>query len=61
MARKGFHGALIFSSFSGRGALAELFYFLDGGGEREIADGPDVGTAQGAEEINVGGPAADSF
>jgi len=38
-----------------------VFYFLDGGSEGEVAVGPDVGAAKGAEEINVGGPAADSF
>jgi len=50
-----------FFEFFGRGAFAEIFYFLDGGGEREIAGRPNVGAAEGAEEINVGGPAADSF
>ena len=58
---EGFPRSAHLFEFFGRGAFAELFYFLDGGGEREIADGPDVGAAQGAEEINVGGPAADPF
>src|SRR5215469_4028232 len=45
----------------GRGAFAEALHFLDGGREGEIADGPDVRPAQRAQEINVGGPAADAF
>ena len=58
---EGFPWRAHFFEFFGRGAFAELFHFLDGGGEREISDGPDVGAAQGAEKINVGGPAADAF
>src|SRR5580693_1684469 len=50
-----------FFEFFGGGAGAELLHFLDGGGEGEIAGGPDVGAAQGAQKINVGGPAADAF
>src|SRR5712692_7535309 len=41
--------------------FAKALHFLDGGCEREIAGGPDVGTAEGGEEINVCGPAADAL
>src|SRR5579863_6997272 len=47
--------------FFGGGAFAELFHFFHGGGECEISDGPDIGAAEGAEEIDVGGPAADAL
>jgi len=46
--------------FGGR-ALAEALDFLHGGGESKVADGPDVRATQGAQQINVGGPVADSF
>src|SRR5262249_43540501 len=44
-----------------RRPLAKLLHFLNGRGEREIASWPDIRTAQGAQEINVGGPLADAF
>ncbi len=47
--------------FFGRRAFAEVLHFLDGGGEGEVASGPDVRSAERAQEVNVGGPAADAF
>lgn len=44
-----------------RRTLAEALHFLDGSGEGEIVDRPDVGAAEGAEQINVRSPVADAF
>jgi len=37
----------------------ETLYIVDRGLKGDIADGPDVGTHQGHEQINVGGPEPD--
>jgi hypothetical protein len=50
-----------FFEFFGRRAFAKAFHFLDGDGERQITDGPDVRTAQSAHEVDIGGPCADAF
>ena len=57
----GFPGRAHFFQFFRRGAQAQAFHFLHGGCESEVADGPDVRAAQGAQQINVGGPCADAF
>src|SRR5215472_11131822 len=47
--------------FLGRRALAEALHFLHRSSERKVADGPDIRAAKGTQQINVRGPAANSF
>src|SRR5215472_2823823 len=47
--------------FFRRGTFAKALHFLHRRGQRKIAGWPDVRAAQRAQEINVGGPAADAL